>query len=110
MTENTTDKGDDLISEEYRIILSVIGGILSNESVSLPTKGNELCLYLTETVAKCFSVGLSKQAVEFASWLVEGLKGVIIKEQKRGKPNELSKERLWRNFQKLTSFNDFTLK
>ena len=105
-----TDKGDAMISEECRIILSVIGGILSDESFSLPTEGNKLCLHMAETLAKCFSVGPSEQAVEFASWLVERLDGVIIEARKRGKPNELNKERLWRNFQKLTSSDDFTLK
>lgn len=106
----STDKGDAMISEECRIILSVIGEILSDESFSLPTEGNKLCLHMAETLVKCFSVGPSEQAVEFASWLVESLDGVIIEAQKRGKPNELNKERLWRNFQKLASSDDFTLK
>ena len=106
----STDKRDAMISEECRIILSVIGGILSDESFSLPTEGNKLCLRMAETLAKCFSVGCSEQAVEFASWFVERLDGVIIEAQKRGKPNELNKEHLWRNFQKLTSSDDFTLK
>ena len=38
------------------------------------------------------------------------LDGVIVEAQKRGNPNEINKERLWRNFHKLTSSGDFTLK
>ena len=87
----------------YRIILGVIGGILSDESFVLPTEGKKLCLDMAETLAKFFSVGPSEQAVEFASWRLDG---VIFEAQKRGKPYELNRERLWRNFQKLTSSDD----
>ena len=77
---------DALASEECRIILGVIGGILSDESFGLPTEGNKLCLDMAETLAKCFSVGPSEQAVEFASWLVGRLDGVIIETQKEESP------------------------
>lgn len=57
-----------------------------------------MCLDMVEKLAKCFGVGPSEQAVEFTSWLVARLDDVIIEAQKRGKPNELNKVRLWRNF------------
>ena len=100
-----------LVSEECRLMRSVIGGILSDESFVLSTEGNKICLNMAEKLARCFSAQPSeRQVVDFASWLVGRLNGVIVEAQKRGKPNELNKERLWRNFQKMTCSEDFTLK
>ena len=100
-----------LVSEECRLMRSVIGGILSDESFALPTEGNKICLNMAEKLARCFSARpIERQVVDFASWLVGRLNSVIGEAQKRGKPNELNKERLWRNFQKMTCSADFTLK
>ena len=109
MAENTSDVHIQ-ISEECRLMRSVIGGILADDSFTLPTKGNKMCLDMAGKLARCFSGSLSGVVVEFSSWLVEKLNGVIVEAQKRGNPNELNKERLWRKFQNLTSSDDFTMK
>ena len=81
-----------------------------DESFILPTEGNKMCLDMAENLAKCYSGSLSGVAVEFANCLVVKLNGVIVEAQKRGNPNELNKECLWRKFQNLTSSDDFTSK
>ena len=109
MAENeTNDEGS--LDKECRLMRSVIGGILSDESFALPTEGNKICLNMAEKLAKCYGTSPNEQAVGFAGWLVAKLDGVIVEAQKRGKPNELNKKRLWRNFQKLTSSDDFSFK
>ena len=109
MAENeTNDEGS--LDKECRLMRSVIGGILSDESFALPTEGNKICLNMAGKLAKCYGTSPNEQAVGFAEWLVAKLDGVIVEAQKRGKPNELNKERLWRNFQKLTSSDDFSFK
>ena len=64
----------------------------------LLTEGSKVCLNVAEKLAKCFSNSLSEQIVGFAGWLVVKLDSVIVEAQKRGKPDELKKERLRRNF------------
>ena len=109
MAENeTNDEGS--LDKECRLMRSVIGGILSDESFALPTEGNKICLNMAGKLAKYYGTSPNEQAVGFAEWLVAKLDGVIVETQKRGKPNELNKERLWRNFQKLTSSDDFSFK
>ena len=55
-------------------------------------------------MAKCYSSLPSEAALEFAAQL----NSIIIAAQKRGKPNELNQERLWKKFNLLTISGDFT--
>ena len=41
-----------------------------------------MCLDMAEKLAKCYSGSLSGVAIEFASWLVVKLNGVIVEAQK----------------------------
>ena len=93
------------ILEESRLMRSVIGEILADESFTLPTEGNKMCLDMAEKLAKCYSGSLSGVAIEFASWLVVKLNGVIVEAQKRGNSNELNKERP--SMEKLSKLNLF---
>ena len=47
----------------------------------------------------------TEASLEFAHWLVATLNVVIVAAQKRGKPDELNQERLWRKFNLLTVFD-----
>jgi len=111
MAEGNSSEDQQHPSEEIRLIRSVLGGILADDSMTLPTEGNKKCLELARAMVRCYgSATPSKTALEFACWIISTLNGVIVKAQKRGKPNELNQERLWRRFNILTNSDNFTKK
>jgi len=79
--------------------------------MTLPTEGNKKCLELARAMVQCYGCVMpSGTSLEFAHWIVSTLNGVIVKAQKRGKPNELNQERLWRKFNILTNSDNFIKK
>jgi len=66
------------------------------------------CLEIAKDLAKCYSAEVSRAALKFAHWLVAALNNIIVQAQKRGKPNELNQEHLWRKYNILTDSDDFT--
>jgi len=62
------------------------------------------CLELARGMVQCYGSLPTEAALKFASWIISTLNGIIVKAQKRGKPNELNQEYLWRKFNVLTNY------
>ena len=56
MAESNLRNADDLVSEDSSVCVlrCVFGGILNDESFSIPTEGNSICLKLTDALVKGF--------------------------------------------------------
>ena len=78
--------------------------------MTLPTEGNRKCLELARAMIQCYGSLPSEATLKFSHWIVSTLNGIIVKAQKKGKPNELNQERLWRKFNILTNSDEFTKK
>jgi len=69
-------------SEETRIIRSVLGGILADDNMTLPTEGNKKCLELARAMVQCYGCIMpSGISLEFARWIVSTFNGIIVKAQ-----------------------------
>lgn len=55
---------------------------VGRQSLTLPTEENKIYLNMAEKLLKCYVTDHNKKAIEFASWLVVFLDGVIIEAQK----------------------------
>ena len=55
MTEGNVGAVQRPVSEETRLIRGVLGGILADDSLTLPTQGNKTCLEMAKNMAKCYS-------------------------------------------------------
>ena len=110
VTEKSSRAPQQNVGEEIRLIRGVLGGILADDSLTLPTEGNKKCLDMAKSMAQYYSSVPTEASLEFARWLVVALNAVIVAAQKRGKPNELNQERLWRKFNLLTVSDSFIIK
>ena len=110
VTEKSSRAPQQNVGEEIRLIRGVLGGILADDSLTLPTEGNKKCLDMAKSMAQYYSSVPTEASLEFARWLVAALNAVIVAAQKRGKPNELNQERLWRKFNLLTVSDSFIIK
>jgi len=81
------------VDEEIRLMRGVLGGILADDSHRGKQKVFRACKEFGPVLWFC-----TEASLEFARWLVATLNAVIVAAQKRGKPNELNQERLWRKF------------
>jgi len=98
LVQETGGEPQRLVSEETRLIRSILGSILTNDSLTLPTEGNKKCLEIAKSMTRCYGSVPTEVSLEFTRWLVAALNAIIVAAQKRGKPNELNQERLWRKF------------
>ena len=93
-----------------RVLRCVLGGILSDESFSIPTEGNSTCLKLADAMVKLFGSPTVK-CKEFGDWLITTLQEIIdTSRRQRGKKKDvINQEKLWSKYHQVTSSNSFKI-
>ena len=93
-----------------RVLRCVFGGILNDESFSIRTEGNSICLKLAETMVKGFG-SPSVKFKEFGDWLVTTLQEIIdTSRRQRGKKKDIiNQEKLWNKYHQVTSSENFRI-
>ena len=93
-----------------RVLQCVFGGILNDESFSIPTEGNSICLKLADALVKGFG-SPSVKFNEFGDWLVITLQEIINTSQRqRGKKKDvINQEKPWSKYHQVTSSERFKI-
>jgi len=79
MAEGNSGADQQLASQEIQLIRGVLGGILADDSMTLPTEGNRMCLELARGMVQCYGSLPTEAALKFASRIVSMLNGIIVK-------------------------------
>ena len=91
-----------------RVFRCVLGGILNDESFTVETEENRICLQLAKEMVKLFG---SPSAIckELADWLITTLQEVIeTSKRQRGKRKDtINQEKLWSKYHETTSSDNF---
>jgi len=107
MAESTSCGNE--IDYTVRVFRCVLGGILSDESFSIQTEGNRICLQLAKEMVKLFGSPPSVICKELADWLITTLQEIIdtCKRQRGKRKDTINQDKLWSKYHETTSSEGF---
>ena len=99
---------DSKIDDSSRVFRCVLGGILDDDSFSIPTEGNSTCLKLADTMVKMYGAPTVK-CKEFGDWLITTLQEIIdtSRRQQGKKKGIINQEKLWSKYHQITTSSNF---
>lgn len=99
---------DSKIDDSSRVFRCVLGGILDDDSFSIPTEGNSTCLKLADTMVKMYGAPTAK-CKEFGDWLITTLQEIIdtSRRQQGKKKGIINQEKLWSKYHQITTSSNF---
>ena len=105
MAESDSGNGVDCT---VRVLRCVLGGIINDESFTIETEGNTICLQIAKEMVKVFG-SPSVVCKELADWLITTLQEIIeTSKRQRGKRKDtINQEKLWSKYHETTSSDDF---
>ena len=101
-------KSGDGVDCPVRVLRCVLGGILSDETFTVETEGNRICLQIAKEMIKTFG-SPSVKCKELADWLITTLQEITeASKRQRGKRKDtINQDKLWSKYHETTSSDNF---